>query len=160
MPYYLDGNILAAVLIPIVSIILVWLFSMKASEKMPALYARLKLPFCLPNTFFRNGWIVMYVLFAIAWGYAIYYEGNTSFLLGLFLLILNVVWIWSFVIGEFTLALFFLILEIVIIISLLVFLWLLVASNVLLWIPIILFVVYLVWIGLATYQNVYVALYN
>lgn len=160
MPYYLDGNIWAAVLIPIISIILVWLFSMKANEKMPALYATLKLPFRLPNTFFRNGWIIMYTLFAIAWGYAIYYEGNSAFLIGVLLLLLNLVWIWVFVSGEFIFALFLLIFAIVLIVAMLVILWMLVATTPVLWISIILFLIYLAWIGLATYQNAYVALYN
>lgn len=151
-----SGNLWWAILIPIIAIIIVWLISIPGSKNMPAIYRDLKVPFRLPNNFFSYGWIIMYVVFGVAWGYTIYRLGMRDVVsIGILLLAMNVVWTYLFSAKQYIWALIPLFLTLALLIVSLAYLY-----GMRLWFPFFLLLAYFAWLCLATYQSFYVALYN
>lgn len=151
-----SSDIWLSCLVPLFAIIIVWLISIPGNKNMPTQYQQLKVPFRLPNAFFGYGWAIMYILFAVAWGYSIYRLGSAyTIATGILLLATNVIWVYLFAAKQYIWALLPLFVSLFILILVILYL-----GYMRLWFPCLLFVIYFLWLCLATYQSFYVALYN
>lgn len=148
---------------PLLAIILIYLLSSPFTRGMAEQYANLKVPFRLNNSFFGIGWAIMYFIIYVTWVYLLSRPcGNRAFwsYVFVFTLVLNYFWIVFFV-GMDGGARSYGTASLLVIVNCLVITMLcLMLFYLKLYFPFWMMIIYLAWLLLATYQSVYVAIYN